>query len=95
MIQISGSEAHFFWWTKLLSPHVIFNHSFHVMKPKRNTGAVLPAFFTFIVACITVGCSTSIAAFDQDGTTWVEHPMYTQLKFMLDRLASLAPQHPE
>jgi phosphoserine phosphatase len=36
-----------------------------------------------------------IATFDQDGTTWVEQPMYTQLAFALDRLAELAPQHPE
>lgn len=36
-----------------------------------------------------------IAAFDQDGTTWVEHPMYTQLAFALSRLTELAPQHPE
>lgn len=36
-----------------------------------------------------------IATFDQDGTLWVEHPMYTQLAFALDRLADLAPQHPE
>ncbi len=33
-----------------------------------------------------------IAAFDQDGTTRVEQPMYTQLAFALDRLAELAPQ---
>jgi len=36
-----------------------------------------------------------IATFDQDGTTWVEHPIYTQLRFALDRVATLAPQHPE
>jgi len=36
-----------------------------------------------------------IATFDQDGTLWVEHPMYTQLAFALSRLAELAPQHPE
>ncbi len=36
-----------------------------------------------------------IATFDQDGTTWVEHPMYAQLAFALARLAELAPQHPE
>lgn len=36
-----------------------------------------------------------IAAFDQDGTTWVEHPMYTQFVFAFDRVAELAPQHPE
>lgn len=36
-----------------------------------------------------------IAVFDQDGTTWVEHPLYAQALFALDRLAELAPQHPE
>jgi phosphoglycolate phosphatase-like HAD superfamily hydrolase len=36
-----------------------------------------------------------IATFDNDGTLWVEHPMYTQLAFALDRVAVLAPQHPE
>ena len=36
-----------------------------------------------------------IATFDQDGTLWVEHPLYTQTVFALDRLHTLAPQHPE
>jgi len=36
-----------------------------------------------------------IATFDNDGTLWVEHPMYTQLAFALDRIKALAPQHPE
>ena len=36
-----------------------------------------------------------VATFDQDGTMWVEHPMYTQVLFALDRVAELAPQHPE
>ncbi|HKM74476.1 MAG TPA: hypothetical protein VKG22_01050 [Stellaceae bacterium] len=27
-----------------------------------------------------------IATFDQDGTLWVEHPIYTQLVFCLDRV---------
>ena len=27
-----------------------------------------------------------IAAFDQDGTLWVEHPMYTQVIYCLDRV---------
>jgi phosphoglycolate phosphatase-like HAD superfamily hydrolase len=36
-----------------------------------------------------------IATFDQDGTTWVEHPMYSQVVFALDRVVALAPQHPE
>jgi hypothetical protein len=36
-----------------------------------------------------------IATFDQDGTTWVEQPMYTEVVFSLDRIVALAPQHPE
>jgi phosphoserine phosphatase len=35
-----------------------------------------------------------IAAFDQDGRLWTEHPLYTQAVFALDRLTKLAPQHP-
>jgi hypothetical protein len=36
-----------------------------------------------------------IATFDQDGTLWVEHPLYSQAMFALDRVHELAPQHPE
>jgi hypothetical protein len=36
-----------------------------------------------------------IATFDNDGTLWAEQPMYVQLRFALDRVKALAPQHPE
>ncbi|WP_200330780.1 HAD family hydrolase [Thiocystis violacea] len=36
-----------------------------------------------------------IAVFDNDGTLWVEQPMYTQLAFIIDRVKALAPEHPE
>ena len=36
-----------------------------------------------------------IATFDQDGTLWVEHPLYTQAMFALERVHALAPQHPD
>jgi hypothetical protein len=36
-----------------------------------------------------------IAVFDNDGTLWVEQPMYVQLAFVLDRVKALAPKHPE
>jgi hypothetical protein len=36
-----------------------------------------------------------IATFDNDGTLWVEQPMYTQLAFVIARVKELAPQHPE
>jgi phosphoserine phosphatase len=36
-----------------------------------------------------------IATFDNDGTLWVEQPIYTQFTFVFDRVKELAPQHPE
>ncbi len=36
-----------------------------------------------------------IATFDNDGTLWVEHPMYVQMAFALDRGKAMAPLHPE
>jgi haloacid dehalogenase-like hydrolase len=36
-----------------------------------------------------------IATFDQDGTLWVEHPLYAQGMFALDRVRSLVSDHPE
>ncbi|WP_375786898.1 HAD family hydrolase [Bradyrhizobium sp. Pha-3] len=36
-----------------------------------------------------------IAVFDNDGTLWVEQPMYVQLAFVLDRVKVMAPMHPE
>ncbi|MBK1886078.1 HAD family hydrolase [Marinobacter sp. DY40_1A1] len=36
-----------------------------------------------------------IATFDNDGTLWTEHPVYTQLAYVLDRVKTLAPKNPE
>ena len=36
-----------------------------------------------------------IATFDQDGTLWVEHPMYTQVMYCLDRVPALVEKNPE
>jgi phosphoglycolate phosphatase-like HAD superfamily hydrolase len=36
-----------------------------------------------------------IATFDQDGTLWVEHPMYTQVIYCLDRVPEVVRQRPE
>ena len=35
-----------------------------------------------------------IATFDQDGTLWVEQPLYPQAMFALERVRRLASQHP-
>ncbi len=36
-----------------------------------------------------------IATFDQDGTLWVEHPMYTQVMYCLEQVPALAAKKPE
>jgi phosphoglycolate phosphatase-like HAD superfamily hydrolase len=36
-----------------------------------------------------------IAAFDQDGTLWVEHPMYSQVVYCLERVAVVVKEKPE
>ncbi len=36
-----------------------------------------------------------IATFDQDGTLWVEHPMYSQVMYAFDRVGVLAKEKPE
>ncbi len=66
-----------------------------------NDGASKKAILEF-VARVTrqggpdfVAPAERIATFDNDGTLWVEHPMYVQLAFALDRVKAMAPQHPE
>src|SRR5262245_54550846 len=36
-----------------------------------------------------------IATFDQDGTLWVEHPMYTQVIYCLERVRAVVKEKPE
>jgi phosphoglycolate phosphatase-like HAD superfamily hydrolase len=36
-----------------------------------------------------------IATFDQDGTLWVEHPIYTQVVYCLDRVPAVVQKKPE
>jgi phosphoglycolate phosphatase-like HAD superfamily hydrolase len=69
--------------------------------PSWNEGLRKQAILDFVEATTREGSAgfvpraERIAVFDNDGTLWVEHPMYTQLAFALDRVKALAPQHPE
>jgi len=69
--------------------------------PSWNKGPAKQAIISFVKTTTDkanpqfVQPEDRIATFDQDGTTWVEQPMYSQLLFMRDRLVALAPQHPE
>ncbi|TWT34590.1 HAD family hydrolase [Blastopirellula retiformator] len=42
-----------------------------------------------------VPAADRIATFDNDGTLWTEHPMYTQMAFAIDRVKTLASKHPD
>jgi haloacid dehalogenase-like hydrolase len=71
------------------------------MLPSWNEGATKQAILNFVAAVTREGSADfvppaeRIATFDNDGTLWVEHPMYTQLAFGLDRVKALAALHPE
>lgn len=66
-----------------------------------NDGAPKQAIIAFVERVTRAGSADfappeeRIAVFDNDGTLWVEQPMYTQLAFTLDRVRALAPQHPD
>lgn len=69
--------------------------------PSWNDGMAKQAIIQFVEKVTAknspdfVPTSERIAVFDNDGTLWVEHPMYVQLAFALDRVKQLAEQHPE
>ena len=78
--------------------------------PFAGHGADLPSWrdgptksaITALVAAVTddtgpdfVPVPERIAVFDNDGTLWVEQPVYPQLVYALDRIADLAPSRPE
>lgn len=69
--------------------------------PSWNDGAAKQSVIEFVESVTRQGGkdfvpeAERIAVFDNDGTLWIEQPMYVQLAFALDRVKALAPQHPE
>jgi len=69
--------------------------------PSWNDGSTKQAILSFVKEVTHksgpkyVEPEDRIATFDQDGTLWVSHPLYTQAMFALDRVRELAPKHPE
>ena len=83
---------------------VIFVSSSAVAKdllPSWNEGPAKQAIVEFVAAVTEKGGKDyvepvdRIAVFDNDGTLWVEYPMYTQVLFAFDLVKRLAPKHPE
>ena len=66
-----------------------------------NEGPAKQAIVEFVKATTTQGSpqfvptEERVATFDQDGTLWVEHPMYTQVMYCLERVPDLVKAKPE
>ena len=69
--------------------------------PSWNEGAAKTAIVEFVKATTDTASpkfvppEARIATFDQDGTTWVSHPMYTQVMYCLDRVPAVVKAKPE
>src|SRR5438552_2499618 len=66
-----------------------------------NDGSAKQAIVEFVKATTSQGSpqfvppEERIATFDQDGTLWVEHPIYTQVMYCLEKVPALVKAKPE
>ena len=69
--------------------------------PSWNDGPAKLAITTFVERVTTEGSpdfvpvEERIATFDNDGTLWVEQPVYFQVAFAFQRIKAMAADHPE
>jgi len=69
--------------------------------PSWNDGPAKQAIVDFVRVTTEAGgaklvpLEERIATFDQDGTLWVSHPMYSQVMYCLERVPALAEKNPE
>ena len=69
--------------------------------PSWNDGPAKQAIVNFVKATADVNSpqfvpqAERIATFDQDGTLWVEHPIYSQVMYCFDRVGALVKEKPE
>jgi phosphoglycolate phosphatase-like HAD superfamily hydrolase len=69
--------------------------------PSWNEGAARDAIIKFVTLTTAVSGpdfvppAARLATFDNDGTLWLEKPMYIQLEHGLQAIARLAAEHPE
>jgi phosphoserine phosphatase len=80
---------------------VTLAHSQADPLPSWNDGPAKQAIIQFVKETTDasgpkfVPPESRIATFDQDGTLWVEHPMYTQFIYCLDRVPAIVADKPE
>jgi phosphoserine phosphatase len=69
--------------------------------PSWNNGPVKQSIISFVQDVTNksskdyVSPENRIATIDNDGTLWVEQPLYTQFLFVIDRIKKLSVKHPE
>src|SRR5271170_5872855 len=69
--------------------------------PSWNDGPAKQAIIEFVRATTTQGSPNfvppgeRIAEFDQDGTLWVEHPVYTQIVYCIEHVGPLVKKKPQ
>jgi len=69
--------------------------------PSWNDGAAKKAIVDFVRTTTTQGspqfvpAAERIATFDQDGTLWVEYPMYSQVVYCLERVPAVVKAKPD
>jgi phosphoglycolate phosphatase-like HAD superfamily hydrolase len=69
--------------------------------PSWRDGPAKRAIFTLVRRAVRAGTpdfvprGQRVAVFDNDGTLWVEQPLYTQFIFALDRLKEMAARDPQ
>lgn len=69
--------------------------------PSWNDGSVKQAILDYVLRVTTpetddfVPEQDRIATFDNDGTLWVEKPLYTQFVFVIDRVKAVSNQYPD
>ncbi|WP_170986276.1 HAD family hydrolase [Rhizobium sp. LC145] len=85
----------------LLFSGLVFPAGAQEPLPSWKDAAAKGRIMEFVEATVTEGGGgyvapdSRIAVFDNDGTLWSEQPNYIQFTFMLDRVKTLAPLHPE
>ncbi len=88
-------------FTMLLVLAPVLNGQAADLLPSWNDGPAKQAIVEFVQATTDkasqkhVPPEDRIATFDQDGTLWVEQPMYTQVLYCLEQVPALAAKKPE
>jgi phosphoserine phosphatase len=88
-------------WVLLVSTRVGFAQDASDPLPSWNNGSAKRSIVDFVASVTKAGGpdfvppEERVATFDNDGTLWSEQPMYVELAYTLDKVAEMAPSHPE